>query len=156
MAQLVKQFPRSRLVNDGLELAVLTGSGDRAKELARLMLEYETGVSDTSKARALALGDDPVAEQAWFLLARFLRREHKPKEALAALDRYRLRFGGSSLAPRARLEQAALYLDDLKDEAKYRETLEQLIVEYPGSAYVPIARNLLAEATKPVAPGGVR
>jgi len=156
VAQLVKQFPQSRLVNDGLELAVLTGSGDRAKELARLMLAYETGVSDTNRARALAEGDDPVAEQAWFLLARFLRREHKPKEALAALDRYRQRFGGSSLAPRARLEQASVYLDDLKDEAKYRETLEQLIVEYPGSAYVPIARNLLAVATKPVAPGGIR
>ena len=49
-----------------------------------------------------------------------------------------------------------MYLDDLKDEAKYRETLEQLIVEYPGSAYVPIARNLLAEATKPVVPEGIR
>jgi outer membrane protein assembly factor BamD (BamD/ComL family) len=144
------------LVNDGLELAVLTGSGDRAKELARLMLDYETGVSDTNKARALAEGDDPVAEQAWFLLARFLRREHKPKEALTALDRYRARFGSSSLAPRARLEQASVYLDELKDEAKYRETLEQLIVEYPGSAYVPIARNLLTVATKPVAPGGIR
>ncbi len=156
VAQLVKQFPRSRWVNDGLELAVLTGSGDRARELARLMLDYETGVSDTNKARALAEGDDPVAEQAWFLLARFLRRQHKPKEALAALDRYRARFGGSSLAPRARLEQASVYLDDLKDEAKYRETLEQLIVEYAGSAYVPIARNLLAEATQPVTPGGIR
>jgi hypothetical protein len=49
-----------------------------------------------------------------------------------------------------------VYLDELKDEAKYRETLEQLIVEYPGSAYVPIARNLLTVATKPVAPEGIR
>lgn len=156
VAQLVKQFPQSRLVNDGLELAVLSGSGDRVKELAMLMLGYETGASDTGKARALAEGDDPVAEQAWFLLARFLRREEKPKEALAALDGYRQRFGGSSLAPRARLEQAILFRDDLKDEAKYRETLEQMIVEYPGSAYVPIARNLLAVAERPVAPGGIR
>jgi len=156
VAQLVKQFPQSRLVNDGLELAVLTGSGDRAKELARLMLDYETGSSDTNKARALAEDDDPVAEQAWFLLTRILRRERKPKEALAVMDRYRQRFGGSSLAPRARLEQAAVYRDDLKDEGKYRETLEQLIVEYPGSAYVPIARNLLAVAERPVAPGGIR
>jgi tetratricopeptide (TPR) repeat protein len=156
VAELVKQFPQSPLVNDGLELAVLTGSGDRAKELARLMLDWETGADNADKAQALAQGDDPVAEQAYFLLARFLRREHKPKDALAALERYRQRFGSSSLAPKARLEQASLYLDDLKDEAKYRETLEQLIVEYPGSAYVPIARNLLAEANKPVAPEGLR
>ena len=156
VAELVKRFPQSKLVNDGLELAVMTGSGDRAKELARLMLADETGDGDTSKARALAEGNDPVAEQAYFLLARFLRREHKPKDALAALDRYRQRFGSSALAPKARLEQATLYRDDLKDEAKYRETLEQLIVEYPGSAYVPIARNLLAGAEKPVAPGGIR
>ena len=156
VAELVKRFPQSKLVNDGLELAVMTGSGDRAKELARLMLAYETGDGDTAKVRALAEGDDPVAEQAYFLLARFLRRERKPKDALVALDRYRQRFGNSALAPKARLEQAALYLEDLKDEAKYRETLEQLIVEYPGSAYVPIARSLLAEATKPVAPEGIR
>ena len=156
VAELAKRFPQSKLVNDGLELAVLTGSGDRAKELARLMLAYETGDGDTSKARALAEGNDPVAEQAYFLLARFFRREHKPKDALAALDRYRQRFGNSVLAPKARLEQAELYLDDLKDEAKYREVLEQLIVEYPGSAYVPIARSLLAETGKPVAPEGIR
>jgi len=156
VAELVKRFPQSRLVNDGLELAVLTGSGDRAKELARLMLDYETGAGDTSRAQALAKGDDPVAEQAYFLLARFLRREHKPKDAVAALDEYRQRFGTSSLAPKARLEQAYAYRDDLKDEAKYRETLEQLILEYPGSAYVPVARNLLAEAGKPVAPGEIR
>jgi tetratricopeptide (TPR) repeat protein len=156
VAELVKRFPQSRLVNDGLELAVMTGSGDRAKELARLMLAYETGDGDTSKARALAEGSDPVAEQACFLLARFLSREHKPKDALAVLDRYRQRFGNSALAPKARLEQAKLYLDDLKDESKYLEVLEQLIVEYPGSAYVPIARSLLAEAEKPVAPEGIR
>jgi tetratricopeptide (TPR) repeat protein len=156
VAELVKRFPQSRLVNDGLELTVLTDGGDRAKELARLMLDYETGAGGTERAQTLAKGDDPVAEQAYFLLARFLRREHKPKEALAALDEYRQRFGTSSLAPKSRLEQASVYLDDLKDDAKYRETLEQLMIEYPGSAYVPIARNLLAEAGKPVAPGGIR
>jgi outer membrane protein assembly factor BamD (BamD/ComL family) len=90
------------------------------------------------------------------MLARFLRREHKPKDALAALDRYRQRFGSSALAPKARLQQADLYLNDLKDEAKYREVLEQLIVEYPGSAYVPIARSMLDETEKPVAPEGIR
>jgi TolA-binding protein len=156
VAELVKRFPQSKLVNDGLELAVMTGSGDRAKELARLMLAYEVGDGDTGKVKVLAEGNDPVAEQAYFLLARLLRREHRPKDALATLDRYRQRFGSSALAPKARLEQAALYLGDLKDEGKYRETLEQLIVEYPGSAYVPIARNLLAEAGKPVAPEGIR
>jgi tetratricopeptide (TPR) repeat protein len=156
VSELVKRFPQSRLVNDGLELAVVSGSGDRARELARLMLTFETGDLDTSKATKLAEGNDPVAEQALFLLARFLRREHKPKEALVVLDRYRQRFGTSALAPKARLEQAELYRDELKDEAKYREALEQLIVEYPGSAYVPIARSLLAETEKPVAPEGIR
>jgi tetratricopeptide (TPR) repeat protein len=156
VAELVKRFPQSRLVNDGLELALLTGGGDRAGELARLMLGYETGTVDTGKVRVLAGGDDPVAEQACFLLARSLRAKSKPKEALAVLEGYRRRFGSSVLAPKAMLEQAVLYREDLKDDAKCREALEQLIVEYPGSAYVPIARNLLAEAERPVAPGGIR
>jgi tetratricopeptide (TPR) repeat protein len=156
VAELVKRFPQSRLVNDGLELTLTAGSGDRATELAQLMLGYETGTADTAKARVLSGGDDPVAEQACFLLVRFLRREHRPKEALAVLERYRQRFSSSVLAPRARFEQALLYHEDLKDDGKYREALEQLIVEYPGSAYVPIARNLLAESERPIAPGGIR
>jgi tetratricopeptide (TPR) repeat protein len=156
VSELARRFPQSRLVNDGLELTVLTGSGDRSKILARLMLDYETGAGSSDKAQALCDDDDPVAEQACFLLARFLRRERRPKDALAALDSYRQRFSGSSLAPKARLEQAYVYLEDLKDESKYRETLEELIVEHPGSAYVPIARSLLAEAGKPVAPEEIR
>jgi len=156
VAELAKRFPQSRLVNDGLELALLTGGGERAGELARLMLGAETGAVDTAKVRVLAGGDDPVAEQACFLLARSLRAKSRPKEALAVLEGYRRRFGSSVLAPKAMLEQAALYREDLKDDAKHREALEQLIVEYPGSAYVPIARNLLAGADRPVAPEGIR
>jgi len=156
VAELVKRFPQSRLVNDGLELALLTGGGDRAGELARLMLGYETGTDDTGKVRVLAEGDAPVAGQACFLLARSLRAKSNPKEALAGREGYRRRFGSSVLAPKAMFEQAVLYREDLKDDAKYREALEQLIVEYPGSSYVPIGPNLLAEAERPVAPGGIR
>ncbi len=156
VAELARRFPQSLLVNDGLELTLTAGSGDRAGELARLMLAYETGAADTTKVKALADGSDPVAEQACFLFARFLRRERRPKDALAVLERYRQRFGSSVLAPKARLEEALLYRDDLKDDAKYREALEQLIVEYPGSAYLPVARSLLAQSARPMAPGGVR
>ncbi|MBM3331196.1 tetratricopeptide repeat protein [candidate division WOR-3 bacterium] len=156
VAELVRRFPQSSLANDGLELAAMTGSGDRARELAGLLLAYETGAVDSGKVKALSEGNDPVAEQACFLLARSLRREHRPKDALAVLDRYRQRFGSSALAPRARLEQAVLYLDDLKDEGKYRETLEQLIIEYPGSAYVPVARSLLDATARPLTPEGIR
>jgi len=156
VSELVKRFPQSNLANDGLELAVMTASGDRARELARLLLAYETGAVDTGRVRALSEGDDPVAEQSLFLLARFLSREQRPKDALAVLDRYRQRFATSALAPRARLEQAVLYLEGLKDEARYRETLEQLIVEYPGSAYVPIARSLRDRAARPFTAEGIR
>ena len=42
-----------------------------------------------------------------------------------------------------------------QDDAKYRETLERLVLDFPGSPYVPVARGLLAELSTPSAESGV-
>ena len=82
---------------------------------------------------------------------RFLRRDGKPKDALAALDDYLQRFPSGSLRGKARLEQAYVFRDDIRDEGLYRATLERLVVEEPGSAWAPLRRNLLAESKKQAA-----
>jgi hypothetical protein len=146
VAQLVSSFPSGLVANDALELAVASGTGERAGELARAMLDYETGADEAGlgRARALSQGDDAAAEQACLLAARFLRRLGKPKDALALLDEGAGRLGRGYLPPRALLEQALVYREDLGDENRYRETLERLIVECPGSPLVPLARDRLA------------
>jgi len=159
---LLEQYPQSPLVNDGLELAVLvTGAAKddttTLRELARAMLSFETGADEAGaeQAAALAKGSGPVAEQATLLRARFLVRAGKPKEALPLLEGFAQRFPKSPLRPRAKLDLARLYREALKDDSKYRETLEALILEYPGSPYVPVARSLLVELNAPVAPSEV-
>jgi len=158
VSELVHRFPNSVLVNDGLELVLLSHSGERSCELARAMLELKTGVGNAAVRRCLALtaGDDAVAEQAYFLLAQIVRSQGKPKDALAILDEFIERFEQSPRRARARFEQVEIVGNDLKDENKYRQTLEEFVVDFPGSPYAPVARSLLAEANRPVEPGEIR
>jgi tetratricopeptide (TPR) repeat protein len=142
--RLVRQFPQSVLANDALEMMMLPGSGERATELARLMLEYEAGKDAAGRTQSLARGDDVVAEHALVLFARFLRRSQKSREALAALDEYARRFPQGQLGARVALERAYVFRDDLKDESGYRDALQALIVGFPGSPWVSVARGLLS------------
>jgi tetratricopeptide (TPR) repeat protein len=159
---LVRQYPRSVLVNDGLEFAVLIGESSKdesgLRELSRAMLDCEIGAvaAGADLAGKLAEGSGAVAERAALLRAQIYRRAGRPKDALAALEEFPRRFAGSPLRAKAKLEQACLLRDDLKDESKFRETLEALVLAYPGSAYVPIARSLLAESARPVSPADIR
>ncbi|MEO0005072.1 MAG: tetratricopeptide repeat protein [candidate division WOR-3 bacterium] len=155
--ELNKRFPNSRLVNDGLRLALLTYAGERAKKLSAAMLDYEAqndqeGIKTT---RELTQGKDLVSQEAYSLLARFYSRQKKYKQALAVIDTFLIQFPKGELAPKIRLQQAEIYRDGLKDEAHFRLTLERLILDFPGSPYVPIARNLL-QGTPAVKPGEVR
>ncbi len=154
VAELAQRFPQSFLVNDGLDLVLLTHGGEQAQELAQAMLESETGADEAAARRCqeLAKGNDIVAEQACFLLARIARKQGKSKDALAILDGFIERFEQSPRQARARLEQAEIFSRDLKDENRYRQTLEELIVDFPGSPYAPVARSLLAEANRPAGP----
>ncbi len=154
--ELLRRFPESPLVNDGLELALLSSAGERATELARAMYESRTG--DTQKAlercETLGKGTDDVAEQAWFLRARLLHDTAGPKRALAILDSFALAFPQSQRRPRQLFEQANMF-QALGDENRYRQALEELVVSFPGSPYAPLARSMLALGVKPPEPGTV-
>lgn len=156
--ELVRRYQESPLANDGLELILLCSGGERASELARAMYESRTGAIQKALERCavLARGRDDVAEQSWFLRARLLRDSNRPKSAVSVLDSFALAFPLSSRRPKQLMEQADLYLRDLKDENKYRQMLEQVALLFPGSPYAPVARSLLAEANRPTEPGVVR
>lgn len=155
-AELARTFPQSRLVNDGLELALLCHGGERVAALAAAMLDYETGADQEGLRRAgeLSRGGDVVAEQASLLQAAILRRAGKPREALVVLDSSLARPEPGELRARTILERALLFRDDLKDEERFRVALGELIAEFPASPYAPLARNLLAE-TAATGSGGV-
>jgi tetratricopeptide (TPR) repeat protein len=155
--ELAHRFPKSILVNDGLELGLLTFGGERTKKLAAVMLDYQAGndAEGIKRASGLTQEQDLVAQAAFLLLARFHYRQGKYQEALMVLDTFLSRFPKGELGPKARLFQAEIYRQGLKDEARSRLVLERLIDEFPGSAYVPIARNLIQKSDK-FQPNGVR
>lgn len=156
--ELKQRFPQSPLVNDALELALLTQYGERAKSLAMAMLEYEAGkeMEGIRQTKELTQGDDLIAQEGFLLLSRFFSRQGKYQAALTVLDSFLFRFPTSELAPKAKLRQAEIYRDGIKDEARFRAVLEQLLVESPGSPYLPIARNMLKGALWEVKPGEMR
>lgn len=152
------RFPQSLVANDALELGFLALEKQGGPELAAALLDYETGADAECerRARALSRGEDRVAQQAFFLLSRLFFRQGRYQAAVAVLDTFAHRFPRSELVPRALLEQAAIYRQGLKDEARCRAALERVLVEFSSSAYAPLARNLLREAGGEFAPGEVR
>lgn len=155
---LSARFPASFLANDGLELIMLTLAGDRSLMLSRAMLDYETGHHEAArqKAKQLAQGDDPVATQAYLLLARLLRNQRQPQQALALLDSALARPVARQTKPRLQLEQADIWHKDLNNLSRYRQTLEDLILKFPATPYAAIARGLIAAINRPVEPGTAR
>lgn len=156
--QILRQYPDSPLANDALEFVLLSREGPRTRELAQAMYAGRTGniQQALAKSEELGRGEDDVAELAWFLRARLLRESRQPRQAVAVLDSFALVFPQSSRRPRQLMEQADLFLRELGNENKYREMLEQVALLFPGSAYAPLARSLLAEANRPAEPGVVR
>lgn len=152
------RFPQSLLVNDALELALLALNGERALELATAMLDFETGARGKSleRTRGLTRENDAVAQHAFVFLAKIFFREGRYREALAVLDTFLMRFPQDELVPRVIFEQAEIYRQGLKDERRFRETVERLMIEFPGSPYTPLARNLLEKTTGALEPGQVR
>ncbi len=161
-SQLVRTMPQSELANDGLELLLLTrvarSDSTALAELARAMFELETRAfaAGTRRAQTLAQGSGPVAEAAELLTARFLVSERQSARAVAVLDSFEHRFPSSPLRPRARLEAARIVRDELADPAGFRQRLEALVLDYPGSPYSAIARSLLAGAPATLPSGSIR
>lgn len=155
---LRSRFPASFLVNDGLELTMLTLAGDRSLMLSKAMLDYETGHHEAArqKARQLTQADDAVAIQAYLLLARLLRQQHQPQQALTLLDSALALPVVAQSRPRLRLEQAAIWREDLNNLSRYRQTLEDLIINFPATPYAAIARGLIAALNSPLEPGTAR
>ncbi len=156
--ELSARFPQSPLVNDGLELGLLSMSGERAKELARAMLDYESGNErdGLKRVKSLTRGDDLISQEAFLLWADFLCWQNRVKEALTVLDSFLVRFKFSELTPKAMMKQAEIFLNKLKDEARFRTVLERVIIEFPGSPYAPLARNMLKSAGWEIKPGEMR
>lgn len=155
---ITTRYPQSLLVNDALELAMVSLSGERALDLATAMLDLETGVGEKSleRTRSLTRENDAVAQHAFVFCSKILFQNERYQEALAVLDTFLMRFPQDELVSKVLFEQAEIYRQGLKDERRFRETVERLMIEFPGSPYTPLARNLLQKTSGVFEPGVVR
>lgn len=151
IAELNQKFPFSPLGNDALEIGVLLAEGGENLVLYaqaafyRALGKYEEGIKITKQLINQA---DKLAPYSFLLLAELYRAKNEPNFALSALHELKSKFPSSHLLPKAKYEQARIYFADLKDEVRYQQTLEELVIEFPNSVYSALARNLLAKLTK--------
>ena len=150
--QLSHDFPASPLLNDALEIGILLAEGKEnlgdyaLASYNQILGNYDDAIKITQK---LIQQNDIVAEHSFILLAELYLAKKEPNLALSALQDLKAKFPNSRLLPQAKFEQAKIYAEKLKDEVKYQQTLEELIVDFPSSPYSSIARNLLAKYQKP-------
>ncbi|MEO0093472.1 MAG: tetratricopeptide repeat protein [candidate division WOR-3 bacterium] len=150
--ELSRNFPTSPFLNDALSIGVLIAEdsenlADFAKSSFNLVLgNYDEGIRIAQK---LIQKRDKIAEHSFLLLAEFYLAQKEPNLALSALKELQTKFPNSTLLPKAKLEEARIYEERLKDVTRYQRALEELIVEYPNSVYSSIARNRLAKLQKP-------
>lgn len=152
ISELSKNFPASPLLNDALEIGVLLAEGGaNLTDFALASFNYALNQYDDGikLAKKLINQSDKLAEYSFLLLAKLYLAKKEPNLALSALQELKTKFPNSRLLPKAKFEQAKIYSEKLNDGIKYQQTLEELIVEFPGSPYSSIARNLIAKAQKP-------
>ncbi len=148
---LSQQFPLSPLLNDGLELAVLSKETDPSlKDYSKALFHYESGGYEEGIAilKKIVNQESGLADDGYLLLARCYRAKKEAPSAIAALDELEKKFPESPVLARMGLERALIYREDLKDVKTARTVLEDLIVDYPDSPQACVARNLLLSLTK--------
>ncbi|MGQ9677769.1 MAG: tetratricopeptide repeat protein [bacterium] len=152
------RFPQSLLVNDALEFAIFALQGERALELSAAMLDFDTGAGEISleRVKGLIRGDDVVSQLSFVFLSEMLSREGRYRDAVAVLDTFLIRFPKNELIPRVLFAQAEIYRQGLKDKRRLQETVERLMLEFPGSPYTHLVRNLIREKKTTFEPGEIR
>jgi TolA-binding protein len=94
----------------------------------------------------------PLNDDIIMMRADIARKHHEYDKSLAYLKTIHEQFGKDVLGDDAVYKMADIYQNDLHDNDKARHYFEQLIIDYPGSTYVQIARQHLAEFDNPITP----
>jgi TolA-binding protein len=147
--ELIKQYPKSKFLNDALRLSLLiTEAKDDTNGLgiyAQALYNYEVQKYDAgiSALQTLILKPTILAEYGYLLLSRQYLAKNEPNYAIGVLNEFSSRFPKSRLIPEAKYQLATLYLEVSKDTLKARDLLEDIIFNYPATLENYLARNKL-------------
>ncbi|HLA63590.1 MAG TPA: tetratricopeptide repeat protein [Rhodothermales bacterium] len=158
-AQAMDRNTATDVANDALLLRLLltenVGQDSVAVPLqmyARAALRLRQGRAALSVATLdtlLALGNEPVADDAAFLRALALRADGRTNEAVMALEAYPNRYPESFLVERARFYRAEVLERDVRDPVAARSAYDDFLVRHPRSVLAPEARARLQALSGP-------
>ncbi len=142
------------IANDALNLSVLITENMPDSNTAALLLFsradlllFQNKDADAQKALdsiTTVYPKHPLQDDVLMLRASLAQKRHDYQKALGYYAAVIKDYGKDVLGDDAVFKTAETYERALKDAAKAKEFYEQLIIDYPGSTYVQIARNRLA------------
>ena len=157
---VLKASTSELIANDALYLSVLMTENIppdsnfvplRRYAAADLLLfqNKDTEASALLDSVAKAFPTHPLQDDILMLRARLAEKHRDYLEALALLNTVVEKHGQDVLGDDATFKIAELYETRIRDLAKAREQYEKLIIDYPGSTYVQIARGRLSTMAAP-------
>lgn len=151
--EFTRRFPDSPLLNDLLQVGILTMLGEEKSDLITIMYHLDAGEYETAlhRAKTLSAGNNLVAQQALMLMSEIFLRQNQPEPAVAVLDTLLTRFPTGELAAFALFQQADIIRNYLKDPQRFIRTANRLIEQFPNSPLVPLIRNQLLSSYWPPA-----
>lgn len=157
---VLKASTSELIANDALYLSVLMTENippdsnlvPLQRYAAADLLLFQNKDAEASKlldSVATAFPKHPLQDDILMLRARLAEKHRDYIEALALLNTVVEKHGQDVLSDDAVFKIAELYETRLKDPTKAREQYEKLIIDYPGSTYVQIARARLSTLEAP-------
>jgi TolA-binding protein len=141
------------IANDALYLSVLITENTPDSNTAALLLfsKADLLLFQNKDAEALKVLDSitsiypkhPLQDDVLMLRANLAQKRHDYNKSLEYLAAIIKDYGKDVLGDDAVFKTAEIYERALKNPEKAKEFYEQLIMDYPGSTYVQIARNRL-------------
>ena len=97
---------------------------------------------------ATAFPKHPLQDDILMLHARIAEKHRDYLKAISFYDRVTNKYGTDVLADDALFKTAQLYEQKLKRPEDAKRTYEDLVIRFPGSTYVQLARKRLAELSQ--------
>ncbi len=159
---ILKSATSELIANDALALSVLITENveDSLKfplqrfAFAGLLIAQnkDKEATDLLDSIATAFPKHPLNDDILMEHAKMAEKHHDYTTALNYLEKIHKDFGTDVLGDDAVYKIADIYFNIYNNKEKAKEYYEQLIIEYPGSTFVQLARQKLHDIDHPVAP----
>ncbi len=158
----LKSATSQLIANDAIYLSVLITENVEDSNIVPLqrfahagLLEFQNRDEDANKlldSLNEAFPKHPLNDDILMMRANMALKHNDYNKAIDYLKAIYEQYSQDVLGDDAVFTMGEIYFKDLNDKTKAKELYENLIVYYPGSTYVQVARQRLREITNPMVP----